>query len=342
MKPEVMELLRAADPVDPPAVRGWASGEEGRRVWVETAAAVRRPARHPLWTRPRLALVSVGATVVALALVFGSMFLPERRGGETAKAAEILRSTAGVAAQQGDSHFEGRYRYTRSEIGVLSTEGEGSERFTVLLPFAREMWVAPDGSGRVHEKNNEVSFLRPRDRAAWEAAGRPALWSSGPTDDSHPSGALRYEDYSRLSTDPDVLFEQVKSRALSDPEVPAPQGAPIKQGMLMVVADLLSETIAPPKVRAALYEVTARIPDVELIGDVTDPAGRTGVAVGVTSEADSIRQELIFDPETSELLAIRSVLVAEVDWVDAEAGTTINWAVYLASGAVDSTSERHS
>jgi hypothetical protein len=49
---------------------------------------------------------------------------------------------------------------------------------------------------------------------------------------------------------------------------------------------------------------------------------------------------LVFDPETSELLAERQVLLERVNWIDAEPGTVIGYAVYLNSGVVDATSDR--
>lgn len=53
---------------------------------------------------------------------------------------------------------------------------------------------------------------------------------------------------------------------------------------------------------------------------MTDPAGRNGTAVARTSDDAGFleRSELVFDPDTSELLAEREVLLERVDWVDAE------------------------
>jgi hypothetical protein len=112
--------------------------------------------------------------------------------------------------------------------------------------------------------------------------------------------------------------------------------------MLVLVGDLLHETVAPPEFRAALFRVAARIPGVELVGKVTDPAGRPGLAVARTS-ADSgylKRDEMIFDPHTSELLAESEVLLERVDWLSARPRTVIGYSVYLKSGIVGSTTQR--
>lgn len=340
MRLDVMELLRRTDPVDPTEIEGWAKGEEGQRVLlqiIKTGSPVRRPGRS--------ALIPAGAAALALALVAGSMLLPRGRGGASAEAAEVLRSAAKVAGARPPVSSEGRYRYTRSENAYLATSVEQAGSFTVLVPHLREMWVAPDGSGRLRddETGNPI-FLGPRDRARWEALGSPALWEFGTSDDTFEPGGLYYADLTGFSTDPDELYGQIERRA-GEPKTsgePVPKGAPSAVKMFAIVGDLLRETVAPPELRAALYEVAARIPGVELVGEVTDPAGRTGVAVAMASKADGVRREFVFDPETSELLAERQVLLRRVDWVDAAPGTVIGWVAYLESGTVDTTSARPS
>jgi hypothetical protein len=345
MRPDVMGLLGAADPVDPAEVRGWAQGEEGRRVFFQVVAANGLRARPPLPRRRRFALLPVGAAALTLALVVGSLLLPDGRGGASAEAAEVLRSAAKAAGAQSPVASEGRYRYTRSENAYLSTSVDEGQSVTALVPQVRELWVASDASGRIREKVGEPVFLGPRDRASWEALGSPDWWGAGTSDQAFGPGELYYEDFSGLSTDPDELYGQIARRA-GEPEtsgeLPVPQNSPQAVKMFAIVGDLLRETLAPPEVRAALYEVAARIPGVELVGEVKDSAGRTGVAVARNEEGDGVRLELVFDPETSELLAERQVLLRRVRWVDAAPGTAIGWATYLESGTVDSTSDRPS
>lgn len=52
------------------------------------------------------------------------------------------------------------------------------------------------------------------------------------------------------------------------------------QEAFITIGDLLRNTIAPPRVAAALYRAAALIPGVTLIPDATDAIGRPGVAVG--------------------------------------------------------------
>lgn len=96
----------------------------------------------------------------------------------------------------------------------------------------------------------------------------------------------------------------------------------------------LRERPAPPPLRAALYGAPALTPGVTLAGTVTDRAGRVGTAVAFTEVG--IRNELIFDPETSELLAERRVLVDPTKSdLDAPAGTVVGDVAYLDRAVVD-------
>jgi hypothetical protein len=180
-----------------------------------------------------------------------------------------------------------------------------------------------------------TDILGAEDKAKWEAARRPPLGGSGRSDESFGTEGLHYQDFSEFSINPDELYDQIRNQAEG-------HGSSTDSEMLVLVGDLLRETVAPPNLRAGLYRVAARIPGVELVGEVTDPAGRKGIAVARTSNDSGYleRVELVFDPDTSELLAERQVLLERVEWADADPGTVIGYAVYLDSGIVDSTSER--
>jgi len=139
-------------------------------------------------------------------------------------------------------------------------------------------------------------------------------------------------DLSNLPTDTAQLRQLIVDRKV--------EGGPAGDAeTFTIIGDLLRETYAPPALRAALYHIAAGLPGVQLIGTVKDQAGRTGTAVAYASRG--LRQELIFDPATSALLAEQSVVAdPAAAQMDVPAGTVMGWAVYLASGVVDSTSQR--
>jgi hypothetical protein len=304
---------------------------------------------RPRWTRMRVAALVAGG--LAIAIVVPTLWT-DGPTGASAAAAEVLHAAARVAEKQPPAPVPtDGYRYTKSKDAYRGHYDACSMtppiqmtcpapppddwEFSVLVPHTREIWIAPDGSGRLRVQSGQPKFFGPEDEVEWEAAGRPSFDGTGISDDSFGPGGLSFTDFSEYSTDPDELYDQIRSRAEG-------HGPSTDAEMFVLVGDLLRETVAPPDLRAALFRVAAKIPGVELVGNVTDPAGRNGVAVARTSDDAGFleRNELVFDPDTSELLAERQALLERVAWADAEPGTVIGYAVYLSSGAVETTSDR--
>ena len=286
----------------------------------------RLPLRRPVLLRAAAAALIGGLFVL---IVFPWL----RPAPSAASAAEVLNGLAAVAAAQpGPPAAQGGYRYLKSEtlhLSMVAGVDAPGPPVAALVPKTREMWVAPDGSGRIREIAGEPIFLSDRARAAWEAAGRPDL-ATAIHQDFGPGG-LWYEDFDRYPTDPAALAEVVRQRAeKADP--------PVDIGMFVVVGDMLREPGAPPELRAALYQVAARIPGVEFLGRVTDRAGRPGVAVAkdTTYWGGKQRYVLLFDPSTSALLGEERGLIEPVDWLDARPPVVIGHATYLESAVVPS------
>lgn len=269
----------------------------------------------------------VSVLIVALVLGLGPLRGP---GAPDPAAAQALREVAAVAETGGLSSMEaGQFRYTKSESAYLSTHVvESGQAFSVLVPAVREIWIAADGSGRISEVVNEPVFLGDQDRQKWEAAGRPPLGGQGGSTD-FGLGGLHYVDLDSLPTDPDALATVIRQRA-EDTDVPT------HVEMLVIVGDLLRETVAHAELRAALYRVAADLPGIEYVGETTDRAGRVGIGVAMTSGYSGAeeRHMLIFDPITSDLLGEEYLLLERVDYLDAEPPAVTGWAAYLESGLV--------
>jgi hypothetical protein len=168
--------------------------------------------------------------------------------------------------------------------------------------------------------------LSPRDRERWIERGRPNLkdpiWS-GPIEPAEPL---------RLPDDADALYERLERESAGHPEG-------VQEEIFTLVGDALREATATQAQRAALYEVAARIPGVDLLGEVTDPAGREGTAVAMEHSEDGELQTLIFDPVTSELLAEEQRTLARNPYGYPE-GTVIGYATHHNAAVVDSRRER--
>jgi len=78
------------------------------------------------------------------------------------------------------------------------------------------------------------------------------------------------------------------------------------------------------------------VPGVQLLGNVRDRLGRAAVGVAFT-EHTGLRQELLFDPHTAEVLNERQVVVHPVQGLRAAPGTAIEDVVYTRRAVTDAT-----
>jgi hypothetical protein len=340
---EIDALRTLGRDVPPPAPAAKRAARAALVTHVEAAA--NRPRWLPggrLGFRRARAVGALGA--LGLVAILASGLLPLGRGPDPAAAA-ALNHAADIAAAQPDTAGDG-YRYTKSEGAYLNCFGGSPDHpngYCALVPVNREIWIKADGSGRIVESRGEPIWFGPADRAAWQAEGSPDLRGQ-PSDTrfgrTPPGvdpwvpqagpGSLYYQNVDALRTDLGVLRHMIDERA-------AANGGATDYERFTIVGDLLRETVAAPKVRAALYRVAAGLNGVELVGSMTDRAGRTGTAVSMTNDQSSRGLEqrvLIFDPQTSSLLAEEDVLLHKVDWLDAEPPLIIGYNTYLVSDLV--------
>lgn len=73
------------------------------------------------------------------------------------------------------------------------------------------------------------------------------------------------------------------------------------------IGELVGEALVPPALRRPLYEVAAGLPGAETLASASDMLGRSGL--GVARLEGRLLEELIFDPDSLELLARRMIVV---------------------------------
>ena len=261
--------------------------------------------------------VAAAVAVAAAVVLFGT-----NGAGPSPAAAAVLHHAARTAALQPatDPPAAGQFVYTKSDGSVVDTAVTHGQTINFYESSTREAWIGPDGSGRLRTTNGPPRFVTPADKAAWVAAGKPTLTGSSNSDETFAAGGLSYLDLSKLPSDPAQLKQLIDDRQI--------EGGPAGDAeTFTIIGDLLRETYASPAVRAGLFTVASQLPGVELVGQVHDQLGRSGTAVAYTS--GGISHELIFDPQTSALLAERQV---------AGDGTVTESTAYVDSGVVDSTS----
>jgi hypothetical protein len=298
------------------------------RAEVRPRSSVRRPRRRR--HAPRWAVAVGAAAVVAVVAVAVTALLPAGdSGGPSPAAAAVLLHTARTAASQPaiEPPGPGQFVYTKSDGEFQDTAVTQRQTINYYQHVTREIWIAPDGSGRIHETEGLPQFVTNADRQAWLAAGKPELTGDRNADQTFGAGGLHYLDLSKLPTDPAQLKQLIDDRTVEG-------GPPGDAETFTIIGDLLRETYAPPALRSALYTIAADLPGVQLIGAVHDQLGRPGTAVAYTSQG--LRHELIFDPRTSVLLG-EQMTVADPSQATALTGEVVESTTYLTSGVVDST-----
>jgi hypothetical protein len=306
----------------------------------------RPPARAavPAWRRSRLRFVAALAAVAALLVALPTLIL----GGDgkvQPALGQVLRTAAAVAATQPAEPRPGpgQYFYTRSREAYLTSVGfnprcathpcdrehpwEATREWSALAPRIRQTWIAANGAGRARVVSAKPEFLTAGQRRAWKAAGSPHLGSGG-VEDFALSGQP-FLDTSDLPTQPKALRRLIETR-----KIPLVDGPPGEAETFTLVGDMLRSTYLPPAFRAALYRVVAELPKVELLGEVKDPVGRTGIGVAYTK--GDVTHELFFDPATSVLLGEREVAARRIPDLQVPAGTETGSVTYLESKVVDS------
>ncbi|MCW2992187.1 MAG: hypothetical protein JWM73_2781 [Solirubrobacterales bacterium] len=331
------DLLRALRDADAAPPRPEARTDARRALLGAARQGAPRRSRRP-WAMAGAGLATAAAVVVALLTGLDS-------GRVAPEAARAALERAAVAAEDGALDVgPGQFLYIRERDAYVGNEALATgPSWGVILPQARETWVARDGSGRIVSRAGAVQFPGSRDRKRWEAAGSPDMGhpqlpaeqgdnSHGPSDWPVGDRSLTYEELAALPTDGRAMYDRLIS--MTGDTGPSPDGE-----VFVIVGDLLRGAPVPAHIRAALYRATAFIKGIRFAGEVTDALGRRGVAVDMPNEHGS-RNRLVFDPNTSALLAEEEVLTERKPWLDADPGFAIGSRVVLETAVVDSDTAR--
>jgi hypothetical protein len=281
-------------------------------------------------------------------------------------AVKVLTTAAAAAARAPEPALgPGKYWYVRergTSVGGNEDQFGTPKSFHYRTPYDNETWWAPDGVLRTRQSFGRPRFLSPADRDVWVANGRPELpgpsvhlIDEGPGISDRSDGWLpmTYEQIVELPTDPaqlsDVLSERIYA-GQPNGSCPVPLGPdgrcphrPVTDlDRYGAIVFLLTNYPLPAQLRSALYQALTRLDGIELIGEVTDLAGRRGVGVtiGPTEEKLPRRTVLIFDPATGRLLGTRSVLAADVPGTRLPPGTVMEEAAFVEISVVDSPTTR--
>ncbi|MEU9837439.1 CU044_5270 family protein [Streptosporangium sp. NPDC048047] len=205
---------------------------------------------------------------------------------------------------------------TVTDLPVVDPTG----RYLLRHRVSDETWLARRPGGRSVRVHQDLGTqpATPDDEAAWRAAGSPRTWrypqgtrdkgyvlsneslrsspgtpvtTSLPDVQEGKGGTLltRMLTWDELSEVPDeagrlrAYLEERITRELVNGNGGAPD-LRMERVLQRSCVDLIVRLPVTPEVRAAAYEILAALPGMRSAGEVTDPLGRTGQAVGYRSE----------------------------------------------------------
>ncbi|MEO3785377.1 CU044_5270 family protein [Actinocorallia sp. B10E7] len=216
-------------------------------------------------------------------------------------ATEVLERASRAASDEPElAPKPDHYLYFESKIH--EAKGRGT--------FYRKTWFAVDAKRAGLLRTTDKSFSdqpqpgHPGWGEIWLCNGFPQKVDVNNPPDDDPGCRSDSKYRSDLPTTPDAMYRWLYDNSQGDnpPDVQA----------FDTVGSAIRESYVPPKARAALFAAASRIPGVTVTRDVTDLAGRKGVAVGQSWHGT--RQELIFDAVTYRFLGERTIIDYETSF----------------------------
>jgi hypothetical protein len=113
----------------------------------------------------------------------------------------------------------------------------------------------------------------------------------------------------------------------------------VDEVMYSQICNGLLYSATSPALRAALYQVLAKLPGVRLLGSRTDAIGRKGIAIAMlTANIKNAEQITLIDPSTGEQLETENVHPNPLHTASGTlpAGTPMNYMLFLQRGIVNS------
>jgi hypothetical protein len=276
--------------------------------------------------RPRWYLVT-GITVTAAAVVAVVLAgVPPAARPRTSPSAAVPSAAAGahrflLASAAIAAHAPattGAYWYVRTRDFWPSMTIK-KKSYGAIVAATTEDWYGQIHARDTHNEDVSFSFASAADEARWQAAGKPLLAT-----ERSPFGSTRPETryFAQIFWPVPGYFQAFSLREMR--QLPAteaglramilrmwngPDETELKQGVsdparptydsfLVGWADVILTGPTMPGTKAAIYQLLAGRPRLKIISSVTDPLGRTGIAV-----TDG-RIYLLIDPQTAQPLAV--------------------------------------
>ncbi len=219
---------------------------------------------------------------------------------------------AGLALRvQGSGSPATTYGYIRSEVAWLVY---GEHHYAYLQPKERELWVAPDGSGRLLEEFGPPDFLGPRAHA--ELASTYQLPRPNRIDFA-PGSLLPHPSFPADA----ASFEALVSEETAERKSPRPLS------VLRIVRSLLTERIAPASTRSLLLTELLDEPGLQR------SCAPDGFTFSTEAGSPLVHYSLTLD-QTGTLRREELTLLEPDAAIDGVPPVTVGRASYIATGTV--------
>jgi hypothetical protein len=207
-------------------------------------------------------------------------------------------------------------------IDSLACYGEiGNNIFDRMVESRREVWFGNDGSGLIRSQRIRSLFFTDEQRLRWEnMPNRSAREAIEPSLDLFAAGCFHgpRRQLSRLPTGRAELEGHLRSR---------------RQLTIHGIHQLIGEALVPRELRQAFFDLAANLPDAWIVDEAADQLSRVGI--GIARVERNHREELVFNPNTRELLGYRQVLVDPDPEYAAPAGAITGWTSYVSRQLVE-------
>ncbi|MFF5218951.1 CU044_5270 family protein [Micromonospora sp. NPDC000442] len=252
------------------------------------AVAVLQPFDRPAPDVPGGPGIAAGSVLVPVSYQFDT---------DPPEAGPQLRALAATIKDAEYEHLDGRYMYHHTKVWGDPVMTSADRRHHVALAGETRVWQAADGTGSQINKQLEPQYPDQESRDYWQRN-----LASLPTVDATAAPAmipLPPMELTPPSADPSQLRELLK--------VEYGPGAASKE-----VSTLYARFVVPRAARAEILRVLADVPGFRWRGQVTDRAGRAGVAITFDDREHDAQSLLIFHPKTGELLAHERLTLSPV------------------------------